>query len=93
MNEIIIDYTTSVFVPAGWRSIDITARAKRISRGMAEVVEVLEIDGETPRGSMSRTGANRQRFNGVGIAAREVGKRKRLSACVVHDNEDEQAAA
>lgn len=78
-----ITYTTSVQVDAGWRSINITAKAEQISKGMAKVVEVTAIDGEAPRYGMSRTGANRQRFNGNYIAQREVGAKKRLSACQV----------
>lgn len=47
------------------------------------MVKVLTINGETPSGHQSRTGAARQRFNGQAIASREVGLRKRLSACDV----------
>jgi hypothetical protein len=94
MAELIINYKTSVHVPAGWRSVDITARARRISPGMAEVVEVLEIDYKEPRGYMSRTGALRQAYNGLAVAEREIGKRKRLSSCFIFegDDEDEQQA-
>lgn len=78
-----IEYTASVFTPAGWRGVTIAADAERISAGMARVLAVLAIDGETPAGTMSRTGARRQQFSGSGVAAREVGARKRLSACNV----------
>jgi len=77
----IIMYTASVYTAAGWRSVDVTARAEQISAGMARVTEVIAINGETPCGSMSRTGARRQEFWGTGLAQREVGSRKRLSAC------------
>ena len=77
----IIEYTASVFTPAGWRGVTIAAYAERISAGMARVIAVRAIDGEDPRPGMSRTGARRQQFNGVGVAAREVGALKRLSAC------------
>ena len=77
----IIEYTASVFTPAGWRGVTIAAAAERISAGMARVIAVRAIDGEDPRPGMSRTGARRQQFNGVGVAAREVGALKRLSAC------------
>lgn len=76
-----IEYTASVFTAAGWRSVAITADAERVSDGMARVVVVTAIDGEDPRPGMSRTGARRQQYNGAAIAAREVGARKRLSAC------------
>jgi hypothetical protein len=81
MTTITIDYTASVFTPAGWRSVTITAEAEKVSAGMATVTRVTAIDGEAPRYGMSRTGARRQQYNGAGIAQREVGTRKRLSAC------------
>jgi len=83
MHTITIDYNSSVYTAAGWRHVKITARAHRVSAGMAEVVEVLSIDGGTPKGTMSRTGANRQKYHGTGVALREVGARKRLSACQI----------
>ena len=79
----IIDYTASVYTPAGWRSVTIKADAEQISAGMARVTRVLAINGETPTGTMSRTGARRQEFWGTGAAKREVGARKRLSACTL----------
>ncbi len=79
----IIDYKSSVYTPAGWRSVIIRARAEQISLAMARVIEVIEIDGETPTRTMSRTGAKRQEYWGTGTAAREVGARKRLSTCTV----------
>lgn len=81
-----IEYTASVFTAAGWRSVAITADAERVSDGMARVVAVTAIDSEDPRPGMSRTGARRQQFNGASIAAREVGARKRLSACNILEN-------
>jgi hypothetical protein len=78
-----IDYTTSVFTPAGWRSVTITAEADQTSAGMATVTKVTAIDGEAPAYDMSRTGARRQAFNGLAIALREIGARKRLSACTI----------
>ena len=78
-----IEYTASVFTPAGWRGVTIAADAERISAGMARVLAVTAIDGETPASTMSRTGARRQQFSGSSVAAREVGARKRLSACSV----------
>ena len=79
----IIEYSASVFTPAGWRGVTITADAERVSPGMARVTAVRAINGETPTGTMSRTGAKRQQFHGTGIAAREIGQRKRISACYV----------
>ena len=78
-----IKYSASVFTPAGWRNVTILADAEKISAGMAQVNAVREIDGETPTGTMSRTGARRQQYHGSGVAAREVGARKRLSSCVI----------
>lgn len=83
MNTIIISYTSSVFTSAGWRSIDIVAEATKISPGMAQVLKVIGINGESPKKTQSRTGARRQQFSGTGIAVREMGARKRLSACKV----------
>lgn len=79
-----ISYNTSVFTPAGWRNVTITAEAEQTSKAMATVSKVIAINGEEPSYGMSRTGANRQKFNGKGIAEREVGARKRLSSCTVH---------
>lgn len=79
----IIEYKASVHTPAGWRGVTIRAEARPVSAKMAEVVSVLAIDGEEPRGTMSRTGARRQEFWGDGVAKREAGARKRLSACEV----------
>lgn len=44
------------------------------------VLEVIAID---VRANMSRTGANRQKFYGIGAANRDVGKTKNLSTCTV----------
>jgi hypothetical protein len=83
MTTITLNYTASVFTPAGWRSVTITADADQTSAGMARVTRVTAIDGEAPAYDMSRTGAKRQSFNGHAIAKREIGARKRLSACTV----------
>lgn len=82
-NTIKINYSTSVFTPAGWRNVGITATATKVSDKMASVTEVLEINGQAPKASMSRTGASRQKFNGCGISRREVGSNKRLSSCTI----------
>ena len=78
-----IKYTASVYTPAGWRGVTIKATATKTSEKMALVVEVLEIDGEAPKSNMSRTGASHQRFNGKSVSCREVGAKKRLSACEI----------
>jgi hypothetical protein len=78
-----IKYTASVFTAAGWRSVTVAAEADQISAGMATVTRVTGIDGEAPSYGMSRTGARRQQYNGQAIAKREIGARKRLSACAV----------
>jgi hypothetical protein len=84
----IIQYSSSVKVPAGWRHIAITAKATRISPGLATVDKVLLIDGQEPKHGMSRTGAARQAYSGLYISEREVGTRKRLSACRVEEHEE-----
>jgi hypothetical protein len=76
-----VRYTSSVKVPAGWRSIEITARAEKISAKRAKIIEVLTVDGESHAGYTSRTGANRQKYNAAYIEDREVGKVKNLLGC------------
>jgi hypothetical protein len=90
--RLVISYSASVFTPAGWRGVTIKARAKQVSPGFAEVIGVLAIDDEEPRGTMSRTGARRQEYWGTGVAKREAGKRKRISACTVLAESDAVAA-
>jgi hypothetical protein len=51
---------------------------------MARVIKVIAIDGETPDGYTSRTGAKRQTYNAAGVAKREIGAKKRLSACAIN---------
>ena len=50
---------------------------------MAQVIKVTEIDGREPVGYTSRTGAKRQQYCAAAIAVREVGAKKRISACKV----------
>lgn len=83
MNAIRIKYDSTVFTPAGLRSVEVTAYAERISAKRCKVLEVTHFDGEEVRAFMSRTGANRQKFYGVGAAEREEGKTKNLSACEI----------
>lgn len=88
MNMMKVEYKSSVFTPAGWRGVMITASAVRTSPRMVEVTNVIAIDGEPPIGYTSRTGAKRQQYNAAGIAKREVGKRKRISAIFVVDTQE-----
>ena len=83
MTAMTIKYNASVYTQAGWRGVKITALAEQISKGMAQVLDVLEIDGEAPVGYTSRTGAKRQTYHAAGIAQREVGAKKRVSTCEV----------
>lgn len=78
----IVRYNTSVYTPAGWRGVTMTAEVEPTGK-MATVLKVLTIDGEEVKPTMSRTGAKRQQYHGTGIAHREEGKRKRLSACEI----------
>ena len=82
----VITYTSSVKVDAGWRSIGITAKAIRLSPGMCQVTEVLTVDGETPAYGQSRTGAKRQSFNGHYWVRQEIGKKKRISSCDISES-------
>ena len=85
-NEIItIEYKTSVYLPKKgvWRSETVVAKARKISEKMAEVIEVLELGGEEAKGYISRNGSKSQVYNASGIASREVGAKKRLSACSI----------
>jgi hypothetical protein len=79
-----ISYNSSVYTKAGWRHVSIEAEAEQISAGMARILRVIKIDGEDPRGTLSRTGARRQEYWADSVARREVGARKRLSTCVIH---------
>lgn len=84
-NIITIDYSSSVLTAAGWRSVTIAAKAEKISEKRAKVVQVLMIDNEAPTYGQSRTGANRQKYNGLYFAEKEVGKIKILSKCLIID--------
>lgn len=83
MTTITIKYNASVFTAAGWRGVEIEAKAEQTSPKMATVTEVVSIDGDDPTGYTSRTGAKRQTYNAAGIAQREVGTKKRLSSCEI----------
>ena len=78
-----IEYKSSIRCAAGWRSVYIQAEAAKISEKRCQVLDVIKIDDEEPTQAMSRTGANRQKYNGVYFADQEVGKTKNLSALTV----------
>lgn len=79
----IIQYNTSVFTPAGWRSESVTARVEPITAARARVVEVLDIGGNGNSGYASRTGAKRQAYNVGGVAKREIGAVKLVSKATI----------
>jgi len=83
MTTITITYNTAVYTPAGWRSEVVTAIAKQLTAKRAEVVEVTDIGGNGKTGWASRTGAARQKYSVGGVAQREIGKIKILSACTI----------
>lgn len=83
MRAIKIKYKGSVLTPAGFRGVNFEAIAEQISPKRAKVLEITSIDGEDIKPNMSRTGANRQKFYGVGAAKREQGKIKNLSTCEI----------
>ena len=75
-----IEYKASVNTPAGHRSVYVVAKALKLSEKRCEVIEVLTIDDEAPRRNMSRTGANRQAFDGLYLSANEAGKKKNIAS-------------
>ena len=79
-NTIKVEYKSSVFTPAGWRGVKITAAAEQISEKRCRILGVMLIDGEVPSGYTSRTGAKRQTYNAAGVSKREIGKIKNLSS-------------
>lgn len=85
MDRITIEYSGSVLAKCGFRSVTFKALAEKISEKRCKVLNIIEIDGEEVKNNMSRTGAKRQQFYGVGAAAREEGKTKNLSSCVIKD--------
>ncbi len=79
-----IKYKASVLTPAGHRSVSIVAVAEQLSEKRCKVSHVLTIDDEEPQRHMSRTGANRQVYNGEWVAEREAGKVKNIgNLCVM----------
>lgn len=78
-----IKYNTSVYTDCGWRGAEVIAEAEAISSKRVRIVAVDDINGDGNTGWASVTGAQRQRYSCGGAAAREVGKIKNLSACVL----------
>ena len=81
----IIEYNTSVHVPAGWRGISIVALAEKISEKRCQVTNIISIDGECPKPDMTRTGANRQKYFGFGVVKNEIGKIKNISSLKIKE--------
>jgi len=79
MKTLTIKYNASVMVDAGWRSVEVTAIADKISEKRVSVTRVTDIDGLGNTGYGSRTGAKRQQYHIGGIAVREEGKIKNIS--------------
>ena len=75
-----IEYKAAVFTPAGHRSVYVIANAKKTSEKRCVVTEVLSIDDNVPAHSMSVTGAKRQQYDGLFLAANEIGKIKNISS-------------
>lgn len=82
-NVITVKYNASVLVNAGWKSVEITAKAEKISEKRCTITEVVDVDGEGTSGYASRTGAKRQQYNVGYIAGREVGLTKVISKLTV----------
>jgi hypothetical protein len=74
-----VEYKASVHTPAGHRAVYMKGTAHKISEKRVVIVEITHIDDESVQYNMSRTGANRQKFNGVYFAGQEVGKTKNIS--------------
>lgn len=98
-NVEVVKYNASVKTPAGWRHVVFTANAIRTSPKRVTIVTVNEIDGEKVSHNMSRTGANRQKFNGLYFAGQEAGKTKNIrltrytSPAIVTPHRSNSAAA
>ena len=79
-NLVNVEYKASVSTAAGWRSVYMKGTAKKLSEKRVEIVEITHIDDEAVKYDMSRTGANRQKFNGLYFAGQESGKKKNVSS-------------
>lgn len=81
--NITVEYNSSVFTPAGWRGVTITAAAEQISPKRCRILCVMLVDGKVPSGYASRTGARRQTYNASAVSRREIGKVKNLSSLAI----------
>lgn len=79
---VIVKYKASVYVQAGWRSVYFKGIAKMISDKRCEITEITHIDNEPVTANMSRTGAKRQSFYGIGVAKKEIGNIKLVSKLI-----------
>jgi len=78
----IIKYKSSVQTKAGWRSVDITAQAEKLSEKRCIIAHVIDIDGNLS-GYASRTGAKRQEYSVDYFASQQTGLIKNLSSVEV----------
>lgn len=74
-----IQYKGTIHCSAGFRSVYFKGTAEKLSPKRIKVVSITHINDEPVTLDMSRTGANRQKFNGVYFANGEIGKVKNIS--------------
>ena len=79
MSKCQFEYKGTVHCAAGFRSVYFKGEAEKLSEKRVKVVSITHIDDEPVQRDMSRTGANRQKYNGEYFAAQEVGKVKNIS--------------
>ena len=75
-----IEYKGSIHCAAGFRSVYFKGTAEKLSPKRVKVLSITAIDDEPVSRNMSRTGANRQKYNGEYFATQEVGKIKNISS-------------
>lgn len=75
-----VEYKGSVRTNAGWRVVYYNGTAEKISDKRVKILEITEIDGEPVKRDMSRTGSQRQHYNGDYFADAEKGKIKNISS-------------
>lgn len=80
MKEMKVKYAAGVLTAAGWRQVEVTALADKVSDKMIKIIKVLDVDGHGTTGHASRTGAKRQTFSVYFLAKSQEGKRKRFSS-------------
>ena len=77
-----VEYSASVLTQAGWRSVVMSGIAKQISEKRVQILEIKKIGGDDIDCYMSRTGAQRQSFNGEYFAKSEISKKKNISSLI-----------